>query len=499
MRIVEDEYNWKRAVPTVITLNETPTSIEFDTPLKIYRFRGEGEFSIFADEGMSELIYSGIFPFEPEIPICCTGLTFVAGIVEPGDEGKDSEEDEETGQSDDSTSELDTDTDTEAEEDDTQDNEEDEKAPVPKEPIEPTAITLVSETGIQKTVLDDYLNTTEGMSYISNGYNDDGTYSTAGLPEFIFNGVAASTLYISSNHWIGFGVNTSQLYILQRDGCSTAIWRQEGTCGNGVKFLKIRFEGYTVYSDRGDYHRLIFELFIMSNKDMFLNVIRTPTNGNIGTSQMVCNNQTIPLSLADPTGAGGGKMVSFYHLDDEGKTWNIVYDNYKGIDYFSYGFLLKKEGMYCTVVDGVVKELMEEMPTAADFYEFGFLEVPASEIMVEIDNPQILYWRAGGDTELIKTVAKAYPYPKYIKSEVDMSHISILGIMMMTAQYSGDVRVKYSLDNEETYSDEISMDEWLNTDVVELWNSLPENKKLFLLFVLHDNATISRFKITYEN
>ena len=43
------------------------------------------------------------------------------------------------------------------------------------------------------------------------------------------------------------------------------------------------------------------------------------------------------------------------------------------------------------------------------------------------------------------------------------------------------------------------MDEWLNTDVMELWESLPENKKLFLLFVLHDNATISRFKITYEN
>ncbi|MDO4187584.1 MAG: hypothetical protein Q4D29_01215 [Lachnospiraceae bacterium] len=498
MRIVEDEYNWKRADPTVITLTETPTSIEFDTPLKIYRFRGEGEFSIFADEEMSELIYSGIFPFEPEIPICCTGLTFVAGIVESGDEEEESE-DGENDQSDDNTSEPDSDTETEEVEDDMQDNEEDEKAPVPKEPIEPTAITLVSETGIQKTVLDDYLNTTEGMSYISNGYNDDGTYSTAGLPEFIFNGVAASTIYISSNHWIGFGVNTSQLYILQRDGCSTAIWRQEGTCGNGVKFLKIRFEGYTVYSQRVDSNRLIFELFIMSNKDMFLNVIQTPTSGNTGTSQMVCNNQTTMLSLADPTGAGGGTMVSFYHLDEEGKTWNIVYDNYKGIDYFSYGFLLKADGMYCTVVDGVLKELMEEVPTAADFYEFGFLEVPASEIMVGIDNPQILYWRAGGDTELIKDVVKAYPYPHTIKCEIDMSHISILGIMMMTAQYSGDVRVKYSLDNEETYSDEISMDEWLNTDVVELWNSLPENKKLFLLFVLHDNATISRFKITYEN
>ncbi len=155
--------------------------------------------------------------------------------------------------------------------------------------------------------------------------------------------------------------------------------------------------------------------------------------------------------------------------------------------------------MYCTISDGALKELQATVPTAADFYEFGFLDVPSSEILVGIDNPQVLYWRAGGDAEVIKNVTKAYPYPHTIKCVVDMSHISILGIMMMTAQYSGDVRVMYSLDNEETYTDEITLDEWLNMNVVELWESLPENKKLFLIFVLHDNATISRFKITYEN
>ena len=57
----------------------------------------------------------------------------------------------------------------------------------------------------------------------------------------------------------------------------------------------------------------------------------------------------------------------------------------------------------------------------------------------------------------------------------------------------------YSFDNEETYSEEITMDDWLNSDVTELWERLPENKKLLMKFVLHDNATISRFKITYEN
>lgn len=443
MRIVEDEYNWKRADATVLLLEEGTQNIEFETPLKIYRIRGEGEISIYEDEEKSELVYSGFLPFEPEIPMCFTSLMFVT------DEGAE--------------------------------------------------LTLVSETGIQKTVLDEYLNTTEGMTCISSSYNDDGTFSTAGLAEFLYNGVATNTLYISSNHWIGFGANTSQLYVMQRDGCSTAMWRQEGTCGNGVKFLKIRFEGYTVYSQRYDSNRLIFELFILSNRDMFLNVIQTPTSGNTGISQIVCNGQTTALNLIDNTEQVGGTMVSFYHQDDEGKNWQIVYDNYKGIDYFSYGFLLKADGKYSTISDGVLKEISEDAPTAADFYEFGSLDIPSSEILVAIDNPQILYWRAGGETQLLKDVVKAYPYPQIIKCMADMGHISIIGITMMTAQYSGDVRVMYSLDNEETYSEEILMDDWLNTDVTELWESLPENKKLFIKFVLHDNATISRFKITYEN
>lgn len=443
MRIIEDEYNWKRAEPVELTLDETLATIEFEQPLKIYRIRGDGEITIFEDEELSEEIYSGSFPFEPEVPICCTGLTFVA------EEGM--------------------------------------------------AIMLIAEVGVQKTVLEAFLNTTEGMDFVNNGYNDDGTYSTAGLTEFIYNGNPASTLYVSSNHWIGFGYNGEQLQILRRDGCSTAIYRQEGTCGNGVKFMKIRFEGYTVYSQRVEANRLIYELFIMSNRDMFLNVVQTPTSGNTGSSNLICNNKTIALNLADTTGAGGGTMVSFYHLDEEGKEWQIVYDNYKGIDYFSYGFLIKVDGKYCTIKNGAIEPIAETMPTAADFYEFGFEEPPSSDVLITIASPQILYWKAGGDAEVLKDVVKAYLYPKIIRSDIDMSHISILGISMLTAQYSGDVRVRYSLDNEENFSDEIPLVDWLGTDVEELWNSLPENKRLVLLFVLHDNATISRFKITYIN
>jgi len=50
-----------------------------------------------------------------------------------------------------------------------------------------------------------------------------------------------------------------------------------------------------------------------------------------------------------------------------------------------------------------------------------------------------------------------------------------------------------------SYTDEMPLADFLNTDLTVLWESLPESKKLYLRFILHDNAALSRFKITYEN
>ena len=44
-----------------------------------------------------------------------------------------------------------------------------------------------------------------------------------------------------------------------------------------------------------------------------------------------------------------------------------------------------------------------------------------------------------------------------------------------------------------------AMSDWLNTNLEELFSSLPESKRLYIRFILHDDATISRFKITYIN
>lgn len=441
MLIDETKYLWSKGKPEDVLLSEDPFFYVPEQALRIYRFEGTGEFSIYSDTEMIDLLFRGTLPYEPDVPIACDGLTFVAET------------------------EL--------------------------------VLHFISEVGILKTVLTPFLNTSENMTAISSSYNDDGTFSTEGLSGFMFNGIAASPMYISSNHWLGFGTNSEQLKILRRDGCSTSIYRQLGETSNGLQFLKIRFEGYTVYSNRVESNRLIFELFLLSNNDMFLNVIQTPTSGNTGTSELICNGMTTALTLFD--GSGGGTQVSVYHQDSDGRSWKIIYAMYEQKGSESYGYLLKQGDSYYTITDGELTACDIKHLTAAMFLKYGFEELPSAELLTPLVNPEFYFWKAGGSEELLKATLKAYPYPQVLDAVADMSHISIIGIKLLTAEYSGDVGICVSLDGGATYSEEMTLGDWLNTDVEELWNSLPESRRVYFHFILHDNAALSRFKITYIN
>lgn len=435
---------------------------EFESPLKIYLMElvnGDDcpshTVEVYADIEMAELMAGGelaegqrsVLALEPDEPFCCD--TLVLNMTSP---------DQYVGLSD---------------------------------------IQLTAEVGEEKTVLLPFLNTSEDMEYISNGFNDDGTYQTVGVDWFKLNGVMADPVYVSSNHWLGFGRNTEQLKILRRDGCSTAILRQLGMTGNGLEFLKIRFEGYTVYNNRVEANRLIFELFLLSNNDTFLNVVQTPTSGNTGVSELICNGKTIPLTLFD--GIGGGAMVSFYHKDGDGNEWDVVYSMYGILDTFSSAYLIRQGDAFYTLKDDELMEVPMERLTAAMFLKYGIEEMPGSKILTPMENPQVYFWKVGGKNELLKAAVKAYPYPQILYAVARMGHTSILGIKMMTAQFSGDVGVSVSIDDGETYSDEVPLSDWLNTDPMELYESLGGEMTLYMRFVLHENATLSRFKITYIN
>ncbi|WP_395152286.1 hypothetical protein [uncultured Allofournierella sp.] len=449
MLIKQTDYLWKRNPLEDINIVADSFIYVPEKPVRVYKFDSAdytGEITIFETEDATEPLYQGTLPYIPDMPIAFDGLVFVL--------------------------------------------------PEREDPISVT-IHLVAEVGTPKAVLTPYLNTTTGMSAISSSYNDDSVYNTAGLSSFKFNGTTASTIYISSNHYIGFGSNSEQLKICRRDGCSTAIYRQSISLADGIQVLKIRFEGYTVYNNRVPSNRLVFEVFLISNNDIFLNIVTTPTSGNYGESSLVCNGITTPLNVN--VGSPDGAMISFYHKDAQGKTWDIAYEAYTQSGVSSRLYLLRLEDMFYTVADGEMVALDVTEPSALAFLEHGFEELPNADFLTPLVNPQLYLWESGEDTTPVKAVLKAYPYPQTLSCVADMSHITILSIKLFTAEYSGDVRVQYSIDDSVSYTEEIAIAEFLNTDLNVLWKSLPESKRLYLCFILHDDATLSRFKITYEN
>ena len=192
-------------------------------------------------------------------------------------------------------------------------------------------------------------------------------------------------------------------------------------------------------------------------------------------------------------------QVSFYHQDNAERSWEIVYAMYEQKGSESYGYLLKQGNAFYTIADGELTACDIENLTAAMFLKYGFEELPSAEVLTPLVNPEFYFWKASGSEELLKATVKAYPYPQVLDAVADMSHISIIGIKLLTAEYSGDVGICVSLDDGATYSEEVTLGDWLNTDVEELWNSLPESRRIYFHFVLHDNAALSRFKITYIN
>lgn len=442
MLIDYNQYLWSKVPIKEVTLEATEQEVVFDTPTRIYRMEGEATLSLYADAEKTTLLYEGSLPVEFTEPICCTGLYVVSDAV--------------------------------------------------------GTFTLICETGILKADLSPYMGTSTGMTTLHTG-NDDSTYNINCTINFKFNGVTVSTLYVSSNSWFGFGAASEHLKIMRRDCYASYIYYQTGNLRDGLDFLKVRYSGYTVYNNKVTANHLIYELFLLSNNDMFLNLIQTPTSSYTGTSELICGSKTTSLSLVDSTGAGDGKSVTFLVGDTDAKNWTVEYRLYQEPNIDTESYLLRLEDTYYTLLDGVLTAAEVENLTPAMFMKYGFETLPTAELLTTLVNPHLYYWRSDGERQQFRANITAEPFPQVLTATADLSHPSIVGITEMTAQFSGSVMVQYSVDHGESFSEEMLLSDFLNTDVVALWESTLESKCIDFRFTLYAEATLTSFRIHYTN
>lgn len=280
--------------------------------------------------------------------------------------------------------------------------------------------------------LDALLNTTEGMEVlINNTKQDDNTITVPGVDWFQFNGVAATSLYASGNHWIGIGASAEHLKVCRRDGAMYYLYRQEGMIYDYYRFLKIRWEGYTQYNSTGVSRKLVYEFFLIDTGDMFLNVIQAPTDSSyIGTSSLSCGSNTyamdIPISSAP--------QICFDHQDEAGSSWEVRYDKMIIDPPFVRKYLMQDgTGGYYTVTGGILMPLEVTELTAQVMLDHGMDAAPDYSLIATLEAPAVLCWQDTYGRPTMTAAITAVPCNQTIYTDdQDMTHSTIAGIESVT-------------------------------------------------------------------
>lgn len=158
-------------------------------------------------------------------------------------------------------------------------------------------------------------------------------------------------------------------------------------------------------------------------------------------------------------------------------------------------------GNIYTVIDETVTQVSEitkaDLEKKGTFFTYGFIDNPSSDLLTALVKPVVYRW-TDKDTKLLKANVKGIPKSQVISGIADLSHSTINGILSITSVYSGNVSVSYSYD-ESSYTETVSMEEFLSTDVNALYSGAID-KKIYFKFVLEDtNASLTNFIITYKN
>ena len=253
----------------------------------------------------------------------------------------------------------------------------------------------------------------------NNSKQDDNSDTITGVDWFTFNGVIANNIYANGNSWIGFGSESEHLKVNRRDAAMYYLYREEGTLYDYYKFLKIRWVGYSVYSQTTSTYSLSYDVILWDTGDISLHMVTIPTTNNNGTySLTVPSTYTYTVDNVNPD-------VTFKKIDFGFEvTNNIISLEYPG----NRRYLIRNESDYYTIENNSLKNITVTDLTSTIFLENGTETIPDISLLLTLSNPELLYWNDGNKilSEGL-TVYGETPVPQIVEYESqDMSnHINI--------------------------------------------------------------------------
>ena len=313
--------------------------------------------------------------------------------------------------------------------------------------------------------IDDILSTTENMTILrNNSLQDDGTDNVDGVDWFKYKENIVSKLYVSGNSWIGFGENTEHLRIVRRDTDLMTLRREEGTLWGVYRFLRVRWEGFSVHGNRTEATRMNWDCILFDTGDICVRFDVIPTNsGYLAESNLITEKGTIPFTPLS------GQIISFKAQDENGM--GFVYQDHAPafLDPYNRRYLISDaKGNLYTVAEGTLTKLAEMDLTAEVFETYGVQDIPAGELFLSLKDPAILYWHDSQNRfPPFKAAYSGIPVPQVFYSEnIDMSDSTIIGIEKVICDCDDNVLFAVSFDDGESW--------WSCVDSV--WAKLSEEK-----------------------
>ena len=336
----------------------------------------------------------------------------------------------------------------------------------------------------------------------NNSKQDDGVDQLTGADWLTYMGNAVATIYASGNTFIGFGNNTEHLKVNRRDTAMWYLYREEGTLYNYYSFIKIRWSGFSTYSQTSASYKLTYDVILFDTGDIMLHMVDIPTSNNDGTYALVADaTYNYAASTSQPD-------VTFYK-QDTGKF--VVKNEIAAIQVpFDKKYLIRSGSELLTVADGALQTIPTQEVTAATFQTYGVDEVPASDLLKTLQQFDVLLWYDSTDEQPMLTAEiKAVPPTQTVVTDlIDMSHPSVLGVQAVTVSDVGNPLFAVSFDSKATWevwtgsawatSDSGMTKETLQSITTDQWAEKIQ-VGFYLKMILHSSDTVESIIIDFVN
>ena len=268
----------------------------------------------------------------------------------------------------------------------------------------------------------------------TNSKQDDGVDTITGVDWFSYAGIACTSLYASGNSWIGLGRSQEDLKVNRRDAAMWNLWREEGTIG-AVRFLRIRWSGYTSYNYTSTNALLTYDVILFDTGDIQLYVAYIPTpyyNGTFTLGSLVYEKPTFD-----------NRWVAFRKTDSG---YEVAYEPISFVNLLTK-YLIRNDGVLYTITDGALSELTGDL-TAELFQASGIDTIPDGELLITLSAPEVLCWTNEDTVPVLTATVQGVPTGAHTvtSDHIQVNHPSIYGISSVVVTASDGATFLLSFD-----------------------------------------------------